>query len=232
MDLQLHGKRALVTGASTGLGLACALALAAEGATVTLVARGAERLAAARTALGAGAHAVVADISAPGAAEHMVREAERLMGGVDILIANAGGPPPGTFESTALSAYPAALQLSLLSTVEMCKAAVPAMRERGWGRVVAITSIAAREPIAQLILSNTARAGLTGFLKTLATEVARDGVTVNSVQPGLHATDRLRDVFGDTARLAAGLPVGKLGEPEDFGRIVTFLCSDSARFIT
>ena len=232
MDLRLHGKRALVTGASTGLGLACARALAAEGATVTLVARGAERLAAARAALGAAAHAVVADLSTPGAATEMVREAERLMGGVDILIANAGGPPPGTFESTALSAYPEALQLSLLSTVEMCKASVPAMRERGWGRVVAITSIAVREPIAQLILSNTARAGLTGFLKTLATEVARDGVTVNSVQPGLHATDRLRDVFGDTARLAAGLPVGKLGEPDDFGRIVAFLCSDSARFIT
>lgn len=232
MDLQLHGKRALVTGASTGLGLACARALAAEGATVTLVARGGERLAAARAALGTRAHAVVADLATPGAAADMVREAERLMGGVDILIANAGGPPPGTFESTALSAYPEALQLSLLSTVEMCKATVPAMRERGWGRVVAITSIAVREPIAQLILSNTARAGLTGFLKTLATEVARDGVTVNSVQPGLHSTDRLRDVFGDTARLAAGLPVGRLGEPDDFGRIVTFLCSDSARFIT
>jgi len=98
--------------------------------------------------------------------------------------------------------------------------------------VVAITSIAVREPIAQLILSNTARAGLTGFLKTLATEVAADGVTVNSVQPGLHATDRLREVFGDTDKLASGLPVRKLGDPEDFGRIVAFLCSPTACFIT
>lgn len=232
MDLQLHGKRALVTGASTGLGLATARALAAEGAVVTLVARGAARLAEARATLGPAVHSIVADVSAAAGVDAMVREAESLMGGIDILVANAGGPPPGNFENTPLEAYPDALQLSLLSTVAMCKATVPAMRARGWGRVVAITSIAVREPMAQLILSNTARAGLTGFLKTLATEVARDGVTVNSVQPGLHATDRLREVFGDTAKLAASLPVGALGDPEDFGRIVAFLCSASARFIT
>jgi 3-oxoacyl-[acyl-carrier protein] reductase len=232
MDLQLKGKRALVTGASSGLGLACARALIAEGATVTLVARGAERLEKARTSLGPRAHALAADLSTPADIDRMIREAEALMGGIDILVANAGGPPPGSFESTAVEAYPAALQLSLISTVAMCKATVPAMRERGWGRVVAITSIAVREPIAQLILSNTARAGLTGFLKTLATEVAADGVTVNSVQPGLHATDRLREVFGDSDKLASGLPVRKLGDPEDFGRIVAFLCSPTACFIT
>ena len=232
MDLQLKGKRALVTGASSGLGLACAKALIAEGATVTLVARGAARLEKARASLGPQAHALAADLSTPADIDRMIREAEALMGGIDILVANAGGPPPGSFESTAVEAYPAALQLSLISTVAMCKATVPAMRERGWGRVVAITSIAVREPIAQLILSNTARAGLTGFLKTLATEVAADGVTVNSVQPGLHATDRLREVFGDTDTLASGLPVRKLGDPEDFGRIVAFLCSPTACFIT
>ena len=232
MDLQLKGKRALVTGASSGLGLACAKALIAEGATVTLVARGAARLEKARASLGPQAHALAADLSTPADSDRMIREAEALMGGIDILVANAGGPPPGSFESTAVEAYPAALQLSLISTVAMCKATVPAMRERGWGRVVAITSIAVREPIAQLILSNTARAGLTGFLKTLATEVAADGVTVNSVQPGLHATDRLREVFGDTDTLASGLPVRKLGDPEDFGRIVAFLCSPTACFIT
>lgn len=232
MDLQLTGKRALVTGASSGLGLACAKALIAEGATVTLVARGAERLEKARASLGPRAHALAADLSTPTDIDRMIREAEALMGGIDILVANAGGPPPGSFESTAVEAYPAALQLSLVSTVAMCKATVPAMRARGWGRVVAITSIAVREPIAQLILSNTARAGLTGFLKTLATEVAADGVTVNSVQPGLHATDRLREVFGDTDTLASGLPVRKLGDPEDFGRIVAFLCSPTACFIT
>ena len=232
MDLQLTGKRALVTGASSGLGLACARALIAEGATVTLVARGAERLEKARASLGPRAYALAADLGTLADIDRMIREAEALMGGIDILVANAGGPPPGSFESTAVEAYPAALQLSLVSTVAMCKAAVPAMRARGWGRVVAITSIAVREPIAQLILSNTARAGLTGFLKTLATEVAADGVTVNSVQPGLHATDRLREVFGNTDTLASGLPVRKLGDPEDFGRIVAFLCSPTACFIT
>lgn len=232
MDLQLNGKRALVTGASSGLGLACARALVAEGASVTLVARGRERLEAARASLGAGVHAVAADVSSVEGVNRMIAEAEARMGGIDILVANAGGPPPGNFETTPVDAYPDALQLSLVSTVAMCKATVPAMRARGWGRVIAITSIAVREPIAQLILSNTARAGLTGFLKTLSTEVARDGVTVNSVQPGLHATDRLREVFGDTERLAAGLPVGKLGDPDDFGRIVAFLCSASACFIT
>ena len=232
MDLRLNGKRALVTGASSGLGLACARSLVEEGATVTLVARGAERLEEARAMLGPHALALSADLSSLADIDRMVHEAEALMGGIDILIANAGGPPPGSFSSTAVEAYPAALQLSLVSTVAMCKATVPAMRARGWGRVIAITSIAVREPIAQLILSNTARAGLTGFLKTLATEVAADGVTVNSVQPGLHATDRLREVFGDTEKLAAGLPVRKLGDPEDFGRIVAFLCSPSACFIT
>jgi 3-oxoacyl-[acyl-carrier protein] reductase len=149
------------------------------------------------------------------------------------LIANAGGPPAGNFADTDLELYEPALHLNLLSSVAMCKAAVPAMQQRGWGRVVAITSISVREPIDHLILSNTARAGLTGFLKTLASEVAGDGVTVNSLQPGRHATDRLRSLYGsDLSDAAAGIPAGKLGEPDDFGQIAAFLCSDAAKFIT
>ena len=142
--------------------------------------------------------------------------------------------PPGGFTSTALDAYEPALALNLLSVVAMCKAAVPAMQERGWGRVVAITSIAVRQPIETLILSNTARTGATGFLKSVAREVARDGVTVNSVLPGLHDTDRLRGLYGggDPSGLAAGIPAGVIGRPEDFGAVVAFLCSDAARFIT
>jgi len=118
--------------------------------------------------------------------------------------------------------------------VGMCKAAVPAMQERGWGRVVAITSVSVRQPIATLILSNTARAGVTGFLKTLALEVARDGVTVNSVQPGLHTTDRVTGLYGGAVPevLAKNIPAGVLGDPEDFGRVTAFLCSEAARFIT
>ena len=233
MDLSLHGRRALVTGASSGLGLGCARALSAEGAIVTLVARSSERLVAASATFPAGAtvHTLAADVSDTGAVAAMVADAEALMGGVDILIANAGGPPPGTFSSTPLDAYLPALQLNLLSTVAMCTAAVPAMRSRGWGRVVAITSTSAREPIANLILSNTARAGVTAFLKTLAREVAVDGVTVNSLQPGLHRTDRLIGIYGDTSQLAAGVPTGTIGEADDFGRIAAFLCSDAAKFV-
>jgi len=148
-------------------------------------------------------------------------------------VANAGGPPPGTFASTPLEAYPAALELNLLSVVAMCQVAVPPMQAQGWGRVVAITSVSVRQPIPHLILSNTARAGVTGFLKTLALEVAGDGVTVNSVLPGSHDTDRLRSLYGgDASAAAADIPVGHLGRPADFGAVAAFLCSDQARFIT
>jgi 3-oxoacyl-[acyl-carrier protein] reductase len=233
MHLDLDGRRALVTGASSGLGLACAQALAAEGASVAIAARSAERLAAAAATCAGDVAQIVADVSSPDAIEAMVADATARLGGIDILIANAGGPPPGNFTDTDLAAYEPALRLNLLSTVAMCAAIVPGMRERGWGRVVAITSIAVREPNDRLILSNTARAGVTGFLKTLAREVAADGVTVNSLQPGLHLTDRLQSVYGDDLpAVAAEIPTGTLGDPADFGRIAAFLCSDSAKFVT
>ncbi|MFZ9018291.1 MAG: SDR family oxidoreductase [Ilumatobacteraceae bacterium] len=233
MDLGLAGRRALVTGASSGLGLACARALAAEGATVTISSRSADRLAAAAMDLPAGVTTIAADVAVPGDVNRLVAEATTAMGGVDILIANAGGPPPGDFASTDVDAYEPALRLNLLSAVALCKATVPAMQRQGWGRVLAITSISVREPLDRLILSNTARAGLTGFLKTLSREVAGDGVTVNSLQPGLHATDRLRSVYGDDlSERAATVPTGTIGEPDDFGRVAAFLCSDSAKFIT
>ncbi|MGA1035192.1 MAG: SDR family oxidoreductase [Ilumatobacteraceae bacterium] len=237
MELGLHGRRALVTGASSGLGLSTALALAAEGAEVMIVARSEERLAGASSSLqsqvpGAIVHTHIADVSEPGAVTSMATAAVATMGGVDILIANAGGPPPGGFASTPLEAYLPALQLNLLSTVAMCDALVPAMQTQGWGRVVAITSITVREPNPNLILSNMARAGLTGFLRTLAREVAADGVTVNSVQPGLHRTARLEALHTDVDAVAASVPTRTIGDPDDFGRVAAFLCSDSARFIT
>ncbi len=236
MDLGLRGRKALVTGASSGLGLGAARALAAAGADVVLVARSQERLTAAAATVqpveGASVHTLVADVSDTDAVAGMVEQANALLGGVDILVANAGGPPAGNFASTDLDAYLPALHLNLLSTVAMCKATVPAMTERGWGRVVAITSVSVRQPIAHLILSNTARAGLTGFLKTLALEVAAKGVTVNSLQPGLHRTDRLVGLYDDPDAVAQGIPAKKLGDPDDFGRIAAFLCSDSAQFIT
>ena len=244
MDLALRGRRALVTGASSGLGLACAQALAAEGCAVAIVARSPERLLAAAATMPrrpgagpdpgeAGAVPIVGDVTAPDGVDELFRAAVDALGGIDIVVANAGGPPPGNFADTPFDRYAPALQLNLLSTVALCQATVPAMRERGWGRVVAITSISVREPIDRLILSNTARAGLTGFLKTLAREVAAEGVTVNSLQPGLHATARLQSVYGDDlASVAAGIPTGTLGDPADFGRLAAFLCSNSARFVT
>ncbi len=232
MDLGITGRTALVTGASSGLGLASAQALAANGVRVGMVARSAERLEAAREAVDGDPVTIMADLSQPENINDMLTAAQEALGDIDILVANAGGPPPGDFASTDLGAYPDALQLNLLSTVAMCKYLIPPMQERGWGRVVAITSISVRQPIDQLILSNTARAGLTAFLKTTATEVAPDGVTVNTVQPGLHATDRLTELYDDLEAVASRVPTGALGNPGDFGRIVAFVCSESARSIT
>jgi 3-oxoacyl-[acyl-carrier protein] reductase len=233
MDLGLSGRRAAVAAATSGLGYATASALVAEGARVTICGADAGRARAAAERLGERAAWVVADLSDPDACERFVLDAGEAMGGVDILVANAPGPPPGGFERTAAAAYPAALELNLLSVVRMCLAAVPPMRSRGWGRVVAITSVAVRQPIPELILSNTARAGATGFLKTLARAVAADGVTVNSVQPGLHETGRVSRVYGDRlAEEVARIPAGALGRPADFAAAVAFLCSEQARYIT
>ncbi len=236
MDLGLKGKRALVTGASSGLGLACARSLAREGVTVTIASRDRDKLDRAARDIevtsGSAIATVVADVAEESEVASLVERAHTQMGGIDILIANAGGPPPGTFASTSFDAYSQALRLNLLSTVSLCQHAVPHMRANGWGRVLAITSASVREPIDRLILSNTARAGVTGFLKTLAREVAADGVTVNSLQPGLHLTDRLSALYGDTSGLAGALPVGFLGDPDDFGAVAAFMCSVHTRFVT
>jgi 3-oxoacyl-[acyl-carrier protein] reductase len=235
MDFGIRGRRAAVAASSGGLGFASAHALAAEGARVALCGRDAERLdAAVRTITDAGGDAVgiPADVSTAAGGAQFVEDAIGVLGGVDILVPNAGGPPAGGFGTTKLDLYPAALEQNLLSTVAMCASAVPPMREQGWGRVVAITSVSVRQPIEGLILSNTARAGVTGFLKTLALEVAGDGVTVNSVQPGSHATDRLKSLHGDLTDIGRSIPVGTVGRAEDFGWVVAFLCSDHARFVT
>jgi 3-oxoacyl-[acyl-carrier protein] reductase len=233
MDLGIQGRRAAVAASTAGLGLATAKALAEAGAKVLISGRGVGRLTEAQAQI-PDARAILADVSTPEGAAEFAADAARALGGpIDILVTNAGGPPPGTFATTPLEAYGPALDLNLLSVVAMCQAAVPHMREQKWGRVLAITSISVRQPIPILILSNTARAGVTGFLKTLALEVAADGVTVNSIQPGLHATERLMGLYGgDPAGLATDIPAGVVGEPEDFGKVAAFLCSEPARFIT
>jgi 3-oxoacyl-[acyl-carrier protein] reductase len=231
MDLGIEGRTAAVAAASSGLGLATATALREAGCAVAICGRDRDRVE--RAAARMGASPLVADVSTVEGATGFVRAAMDALGGVDILVTNAGGPPRGTFATTPLEAYRPALELNLLSVVAMCTVAVPPMRARGWGRVLGITSIAVRQPIGTLILSNTARAGATAFLKTLALEVAADGVTVNTIQPGYHATDRLRTAFGDEiSGLAETVPARRLGDPASFGRVAAFLCSEHASFLT
>jgi 3-oxoacyl-[acyl-carrier protein] reductase len=234
MDLGIRGKRAAVAGASAGLGFATARALAADGVRVAVCGRDRARIESAARTLGPEAVPLVADVGTPEGAARFVREARAALGGLDILVPNAGGPPPGNFASTPLAAYGPALELNLMSVVAMCQEAVPAMQAQRWGRVVAITSIAVATPLPHLILSNTARAGATGFLKTLAREVAKDGVTVNSVLPGVHDTERVKALGGNgrLAEMARGIPVGRLGTADEFGHVVAFLCSVHAAFIT
>lgn len=236
MELGITKRRALVTGASSGLGLSTARALAANGVDVMIAARSAEKLATALPTIsprhGAQVHSMVADVSDLEQITHLVQQTTHQLGGIDILIANAGGPPPGNFASTPLEAYDTALRLNLVSMIALCQAVIQPMQQQKWGRIIAITSSSVREPIEHLILSNTARAGLTGFLKTLAREVARDGITVNSLQPGLHLTDRLSALYPDPLALAAAIPAGIIGDPDDFGQVAAFICSQYAKFMT
>ena len=233
MDLGLRGRRAAVAASSAGLGLAVAEALAAEGCTVVVSGRDPERLAQAAQRIPA-VIPVVADVSDAAGAEAFVQDArEALGGGIDILVVNAGGPPDGDYETFGPADYLEALHLNLMSVVAMCYAVTPEMRERRWGRILAITSVTARHPIPSLILSNTARAGATGFLKTLATQLAAEGITVNSIQPGLHDTLRLRSVWGDQLpEVTRRIPARRLGEPADFGRVAALLCSEWAGYVT
>jgi len=248
MDLGLNGKVAIVTGASSGLGLAIARELAAEGASVALAARRKaelQREAAAITARGPGrAFGIVADVTQPDSAARLVGETERALGPVDILVANAGGPPSTTFDTTTEEQYRAALELNLLASIRLAHAAVPGMRARKWGRVIFLTSMAAKQPLPGLLLSNTARSGLLGFAKTLAAEVARDNVLVNTVLPGHFDTARAAELAGMRAQRegrpveeilsqrAQGIPLGRSGKPEELAAVVAFLASDRATFLT
>jgi 3-oxoacyl-[acyl-carrier protein] reductase len=229
MDFEISGRRAAVAAASRGLGFATAAALAGEGVRVAMCSRDGDAIGEAAHRIGHDAVPLTADVSTANGARSFVDAAREALGGIDILVTNAGGPPPGDFSSTGVDQYLAALELNCLSVIAMCDAAVPGMRRQRWGRVLAITSIAVRQPIPQLILSNTARAGATGFLKTLAREVAGDGVTVNSLQPGIHDTERVRQLGNaDTD----AIPAGTMGRPEDFGAIAAFVASEHARFLT
>lgn len=232
MDLGIAGKRAVVAASSGGLGRGVALALGEAGCEVVVSGRDADRLATAAAEV-PNSHPITGDVSTVDGALAFVTAARAELGGIDILVTNGGGPPAGNFASTEWEQYQPAIERSLLAMAAMVHEAVPHMQQAKWGRVLAITSSSVRQPIPNLILSNTARAGLTGFLKTVALEVAGDGVTVNTIQPGLHETDRITQIYGgDTSSAGAGIPAGFIGDPEDFGRAGAFLCSESAKFIT
>lgn len=232
MDLGIRGRTAAVAASSAGLGLGAAKALAADGVRVVISGRDADRLAAAAAEIDGDVITIVADVSTPEGGRAFVEAATAELGQLDILVTNAGGPPPGTFATTELDAFQVALDMNCLAMIEMCRLAIPPMRERGWGRVCAITSIGVKQPLGTLLASSVARAGLTSFLKITAREVAADGVTVNSCQPGSHWTDRIRKIMPSREKAAAAIPAGVVGEPDDFGAAVAFLCSEQAKFIT
>jgi 3-oxoacyl-[acyl-carrier protein] reductase len=234
MDLGIEGRRAAVAAGSAGLGLGAAAALTREGCAVAICGRSRDRLRDAVTRLGGAAVSIEADLSHPEEAERFAAEAaERLGGPLDIVVANAGGPPPGSASGTDLAGYRSALDLNCLTTIAFANAAVGPMREAGWGRIVAITSIGARQPIPYLAASTTARAAVTAYIKTLSLEVAADGVTANTVQPGSHDTERIRSMGDGAADVArAEIPVRRLGDPDDFGAVVAFICSTQAKFVT
>jgi 3-oxoacyl-[acyl-carrier protein] reductase len=226
VDLGLSGRVALVTAASRGLGRAAALALATEGAKVTVCARGEDGLRAAEHELsGIGeVLALVEDVTDPEAPERLVKATVERFGRLDVLVANAGGPPPGRALEVDDDAFWAALEANLLTSVRLCREAVPHMRGGGWGRICLIASSAVKQPIPGLALSNTPRAGLWAWAKTAAADLFGDGITLNLACPGYHATERVK---------ALGIPDDlPMGDPADFGRVVAFLCSEPARFLS
>jgi 3-oxoacyl-[acyl-carrier protein] reductase len=217
-------------GGSRGLGKAIAQVLVAEGARVAICARDAGRVAA--TAAEIGVEGLVCDLSTPGAADALVHQAQNLLGHLDVLIVNTGGPPSGHFADLSDLAWHTAFEQLWMSSVGAIRAALPDMRARRSGRVIVITSIAAREPVANLTLSNALRAGLHGLVNTLSKEVAGDQVTVNALMPGYTLTERLEELHLDEVKLAAQIPARRLGRSQDFAALAAFLASDQAGYIT
>lgn len=248
MDLGLRGKVALIAAASRGLGRAIAEELGAEGASLVMCARGKEALTeaseAVRAASGVDVLSVPADVSRPDDVTRLVRSAIARFGRIDILVTNAGGPPSGNFESLGPEKWDEAVRLTLLSTVNLCREALPGMRQRKWGRIINVTSISVKQPVAGLMLSNSLRAGVTGFARTLANEVAADGVTVNNILPGYTQTQRIESLAKAAAeregipidvslkKWTAEIPMRRLGEPREFAALAAFLASERASYIT
>jgi 3-oxoacyl-[acyl-carrier protein] reductase len=248
MDLELNDKVAVVCAASKGLGRAVAQELASEGAKVVICARGEAALNRARDEIAqrtsSEVHAIVADVATLDGIDKIAAESLERFRHVDILVNNAGGPPSGPFEQHSWATWEAAVQLTLRSAVELTRRLLPSMRERKWGRIINVTSIAAKQPIDGLMLSNAVRSAVTGWARTLANEVASDGITVNNVLPGYTRTERVQELNRATAkrlgldvdeverRIEEQIPMRRLARPHEFASIVAFLASDRASYIT
>lgn len=236
MDLGLKGRVALVMGSSSGIGLGIAEALAREGAKVAVLSRSQGRAEEAAATIAGEASPFVADATDLERLEALPAEVEAALGPIEILVANTGGPPLGRSLSHELADWEQAYRSLVLAPRVLAKAVVPGMQERGWGRIVNVGSSSTREPIPSLNLSNAHRMAAVGFLKTLAREVAADGITVNTVATGRFATERLASNYGsiEAAEAAAerDVPAGRLGRPEEYGDLVAFLCSERAAYIT
>jgi 3-oxoacyl-[acyl-carrier protein] reductase len=240
MDFGIGGKTALVTGGSSGLGEAVALALAGEGVRLALASRDPARLeAVAREAKQRGAEEARGfrlDLTEPESIHEMLDQVRAAFGEVDIAILNGGGPHAGVFSEMSLADWDVAYGLLLRSMLLLLERIIPSMRTRKWGRIVALTSTSVKQPIDTLVLSNTFRTALVAALKTLATEVARDGVTVNCIATGRIETDRLRELYGNDEKklhnAAREVPIGRIATPSEFAPMVAFLCGDPARYVT
>jgi 3-oxoacyl-[acyl-carrier protein] reductase len=248
MDLGLRDKVALVAASSQGLGLAIAAELAAEGANLVMCARGEESLrkAADSIAGSTGVEVLTAtgDLLSAADIKRIVDFTLERFGRIDILVTNSGGPPSGTFDTLTTEQWTDAVRGLLSSVTEMTRLVLPGMKERGWGRILCVTSIAAKQPVEGLMLSNSIRAAVTGFAKTLSTEVAEYGITVNTILPGFTATERVQDLAEALAkkegtdastiraRWESEIPMGRLAHPEEFAAVAVFLVSERASYIT
>lgn len=243
MNLGLKDCRALVAGASKGLGKACAKSLADEGARVFICSRDAEEIKSAAAEIGASGWSA-ADVSQAAEVKRVVAEASAALGGLDILVTNAGGPPTGPFDKTTEDDWAVAFQLTLMSAVRLIQAALPALKASRRGRIVNLTGYGVKEPMTDLVVSDSVRAGVTVMAKTIASDLAPFGITVNNIAPGPIMTDRLVAIvaarakaLGITAeaqreRLAATIPVRRIGQPKEIGDLCAYLCSLQAGYLT
>lgn len=248
MDLGIKDKVALVTAASKGLGKAVAIQLALEGAKVIICSRNLESLQKAKSEIAEKTNNEVlifaCDVTEEKKVKQMINSIINEFGTIDILITNAGGPPAGSFSDFDIKDYRKAVELNLISTISLCQKVVPLMQKQKWGRIVMMTSVSVKQPIDSLILSNTARTGVIGFMKSLSNEVAKDGITVNSICPGYTKTQRVENLakgFVESnkgtleefyKKLETDIPMKRIGTPDEFAQTVAFLVSEGAGYIT